>query len=374
MPSAILKGRKSGILKSHSAAGTFAKPSKKSNSKELQSHKQPPAIPYFIPLVYEVLLHAKFNKLPLSLVNLELIEPIHVFKLFMNDLLFEIMAINTDIYIKKRMAEGDSGASQRRWSPITASDSREWFEVLIYMRVCKMTSIEHYWRHDGLWPSHYFTSYISQIQFEQIQHFFHISPQNSPAVSSAGRYLWDQKFDPLLYQLRYATQKYRTLSSNLSVDEAIIHCTSRSCDTYKIKSKPIPKGMKFQIGVDHCYIFNFHPTSNKSGSDPFDEPLDFTNISACILQILKCLLYTNLACNLYMDNFYTNLPWYSELRKMRIGAFSTARTTSKDFPPKLMIPKDHGLPYHFKTGAVKDDVGIIVWIDNKPVSMMTTIH
>lgn len=98
-------------MKSHSAAETSTKPSNKYISKELQPHNQLPAVPYFIPLVHGSTLDAESSKLPVFLAILEPIELIHVFKLFMNDPLFELIATNTNLYAQKRMSESDSSAS-----------------------------------------------------------------------------------------------------------------------------------------------------------------------------------------------------------------------------------------------------------------------
>lgn len=80
-------------------------------------------------------------------------------------------------------------------------------------------------------------------------------------------------------------------SSNIAVNEAMILCTERSANTYKMKNKPITKRIKFHVAADHGYIFDFHPTSNKSGPDPFNEPFNFNNTSSVVLHLVKRLPY-----------------------------------------------------------------------------------
>lgn len=126
-----------------------------------------------------------------------------------------------------------------------------------------------------------------------------------------------------------------------------------SANTYKIKSKPIPKEINFHIGTDHGYIFNFHSTSNKSGPNTFEELSDFSYMSSVILQLVKHLSYKKMAFNVQMNNFYTNLPLFASLYSLGIGACETARTLSKEFPTVLNVAKNANLDYHYKAEAVQ---------------------
>lgn len=81
--------------------------------------------------------------------------------------------------------------------------------------------------------------------------------------------------------------------------------------------------------------------------------------------------------HIFLNNFYTSLPLLATLRdRLDIGACGTAKPGSRDFPSVLAIPKkDVGkVSSHFKAGLIIRDVGILLWFDNAPVPMMTTIH
>lgn len=200
-----------------------------------------------------------------------------------------------------------------------------------------------------------------------------------PATTSTGRRLWHQKVDPLLNQLRLASNRYRVPSSNVSIDEAMIQQTGRSADTYKLPRKPIPQGFKFHCLADHGYVYDFHPTSNKSGADPLHEPEDDTSsslseTSKVVLDLAKRLPYKQLAFNISLDNYYTSIPLLAALRTAGIGGCGTARTSSKNFPPELAVPKTAVIDYHRKAGIIIDKVATAVWMDNRPVPIMTTVH
>lgn len=371
-----LKARISRDTKNHSAVKNRTKPPPPSTF-------DPSTLPnpsWFQPLVHKHPLHKAYNTLPHALQRLGTIEPIHIFQLFFNDILFQTIATNTNLYAahkraKKELPEGKG----RKWTDVTVQDIKCWLGIVIYMGVVQLGAVRDYWRRDGLFPSHDISDYMSQTRFEDIKRYLHITPPDTAAYDSTSkRRLWHQKVDPLLNQLRHASQAYRVPSSNIAIDEAIIRCTGRSQDTYKTPFKPIPQGLKFHCAADHGYVFDFHPTSNKSGPDPFSSATidEGMNDTSSIVLEMTSRLSKDLSFNLYLDNYYTSFPLLVALRKRGIGACGTARTTSKNFPSQLLIPKNAAtkMDYHYRAGIINDGVATMLWIDNAPVSMMTSIH
>ena len=75
-----------------------------------------------------------------------------------------------------------------------------------------------------------------------------------------------------------------------------------------------------------------------------------------------------------MDNWYTSLPLLSELRKLNIGGCGTCTTNSPNYPSSLNVVKTIKMAYQQRSGNVEDGVATLLWMDNGPVKMMTTIH
>ena len=73
-----------------------------------------------------------------------------------------------------------------------------------------------------------------------------------------------------------------------------------------------------------------------------------------------------------MDNYFSNINLFNFLRNKKIGACGTVRTNSAKFPNILKIKRK--LNWNILFGVVIDNVLAIVWIDNGPVNMLTTIH
>jgi len=85
----------------------------------------------------------------------------------------------------------------------------------------------------------------------------------------------------------------------------------------------------------------------------------------------------------YLDNFYTTIPLLGRLRHdYRIGGCGTARPSSAGFPDDLKIPKQNiaKFEYHSSKARVVTDpifnqqVDVLLWFDNAPVTIMTTVH
>ena len=217
---------------------------------------------------------------------------------------------------------------------------------------------------------------MSLNKFQQIKCCLHIAALDIPKTTEEGKRLWNGKVDSVLNQLRSASQALCLPSSNISIDEAMIQCTGRSQDTYKMPRKPIELGFKFNCLADHGYIWDFHPTSNQACSDPVPVIQQLTATGE-IVMILASKLPKPRTWHIYIDNFYTSLPLLALLREqLAIGAFGTARPNSKDFPKELAISKKAvgQLPYHFRSGMIVRDVGVLLWFEYAPVTIMTTIY
>lgn len=222
-----------------------------------------PEVPDFTPMVERYPPHKAYNRLPPSMHGLTSISPVSIFRFFFTERLLTTIATNTNSYAKdKREIAALPG---RDWCDVTAKDIKLWVGISIYMGLFSVPAVDDYWKHDELHPTHPITQYMTLNRFQQIKRYLHISPINIPKTTSSGRRLWHGKIDLLLNQLRQASQSLRVPSSNISIDEAMIRCTGRSLDTYKMPNKPIERGFKFHCLADHGYIWDFLPTSNQAG-------------------------------------------------------------------------------------------------------------
>ena len=85
-----------------------------------------------------------------------------------------------------------------------------------------------------------------------------------------------------------------------------------------------------------------------------------------------------------MDNYFSNVPLFLKLKKFGISTCGTARQNCSGFPKELKVGKtltgSQKLDYHFLTGmevgatVSNHSVLIVLWMDNIPVTMLTTVH
>jgi hypothetical protein len=214
--------------------------------------------------------HTAHNLLPSSIRGLHGVEAVDIFRLFLTDSLLNTISTNTNAYAQKKIEEQENSGA-RVWVEVKPQEIGAWIGIVLYMGVHRSPAIPDYWRHDGLSPTHPITNYMSQTRFEQVKRYFHVSDLDEVTVTAKGRRLWHCKVDPLLDQLRKSSQAYRLPSSNVSVDEAMIRCTGRSQDTYKMPSKPIEHGFRFHCLAEHGYIHpgHFRCCSSVHGQDRF---------------------------------------------------------------------------------------------------------
>ncbi len=73
-----------------------------------------------------------------------------------------------------------------------------------------------------------------------------------------------------------------------------------------------------------------------------------------------------------MDNFFSSISLFKYLRENKIGACETVCTNSANFPQILKVKKK--LDWDILSGVVVNDVLAILWMDNGPVTILSTIH
>jgi hypothetical protein len=95
--------------------------------------------------------------------------------------------------------------------------------------------------------------------FQQIKRFLHISDakDNIQQRKHSTNDEWWYKLEPLVSELQHSFVQFYTPSSEVSINELIVQCFSRSIHTYKMPSKPISQGFKLYTIADHGYIYSF---------------------------------------------------------------------------------------------------------------------
>ena len=261
----------------------------------------------------------------------------------------------------------NAGAVGRKWQNIDSKELIIWIALVIYQGLFKLPSLNQYWNEDPKFPIHHISKQMSLKRFEQIKRYLHISPP----MATINDYF--EKLEPLLSKIRDVSKQLYTPSSNVSVDEMMVRFSGRSIHTIRIKNKPTPEGFKILSLCESGYTYTFLPTSRVSPSNV--TRVNGLNQTGCLVHHLVTQLpFQQFSYNIYMDNYFSNVPLFQYLRQIGIGACGTVRKTASGFPKELKVDKNVKLDWDVRSGVVINGVLAIFWQDNGPVTMLSTIH
>ena len=150
--------------------------------------------------------------------------------------------------------------------------------------------------------------------------------------------------------------------------------TLRSSHTYKMPKKPIKQGYKIFGIADHGYIYGWIWSSHQKGLQDMVLHPKLTPTGCLVRNLALSLPRRNLT--IYMDNYFTSIPLFSELRACNFGAVGTTRP-HKEFPRGLTDLKNRfskKLEWNTLYAAVVEDTLCLAWQDNNIVLALSNIH
>jgi hypothetical protein len=139
-------------------------------------------------------------------------------------------------------------------------------------------------------------------------------------------------------------------------------------------NKPITQGYKLFGIADHGYLYNFLWSSREKGLQDIVLQPNLTK-TGCLVKNLALTL-PRPYLTIYMDNYFTSVPLFSELRACKFGAVGTTRP-HKDFPPELKALKERfakKLEWNTLLARVVDNTLCLAWQDNNIVLALSNIH
>ena len=90
---------------------------------------------------------------------------------------------------------------------------------------------------------------------------------------------------------------------------------------------------------------------------------DDVGVTHAVLKLLEGLEHRG--HHIYMDNYYTSLALFQDLRRLGFGACGTVRVNRR------------GVPQSMKSKLQKGEIiseNALKWMDKRPVTMLTTVH
>jgi hypothetical protein len=102
-------------------------------------------------------------------------------------------------------------------------------------------------------------------------------------------------------------------------------------------SKPISQGYKIYGIADHGYLYNFIWSSREKGLQDILLQPNLTKTGCLVKNLALSILRRRIA--IYMDNYFTSVPLFEELRVCEFGAIGITRPHKK-FPEGMKVLKE----------------------------------
>ena len=353
-------------------------------------------------------------------VNLD--SPYTLFSLLWPEELWATLATNTNKYALLRGAiernphikshDLQQKEGQRVWWATNAAEMKVFIGAIIYMGVHREAYTNQYWfknLNEGMnlplpayhsfgqidrysAPLHTVSLHLGEVRYWQLLRYFHVSdPYTHPDIpfelqdkmtEEQIRNMWWYKLEPLASILRSNFEKYWRPASNVSIDEMMVRFFGRSLHTVKMPNKPIKQGYKMWALCDSGYLFTFMWNSRVKGIGELTRVPDLTPTASMVLQLASKLppVQAPMTYTVYLDNYFTSILLFRELRRRGIGACGTTRPNNSGnaFPAVLDAMKDKKysskLPWGTLVVIPADDVLCFGWIDNNCVTALSTVH
>jgi len=139
-------------------------------------------------------------------------------------------------------------------------------------------------------------------------------------------------------------------------------------------NKPIKQGYKIYGIADHGYLYNFVWSSREKGLQDVLHRPGLTKTACLVRSLALSLPRRRLA--IYMDNYFTSVPLFTELQAYKFGAMGTTRP-HKELPTGFKVLKTQfatKLEWNTLLAKVVDNTLCLAWQDNNIVLALSNIH
>ena len=293
------------------------------------------------------------------------------FLLFFTEEMIQSLVDHTNSYAYIQIAGGTHTTytkSDGSWQETTPDEMKRLIAVLIYFGLVRVeTNIHRYWSiktlYNGLWAR----AIISRIRYKALMGFLHVVDPTSEVPGNKLR-----KVESFLNYFKERCKRLYQPKQNMAVDERMVKSRHHSGILHFIERKPIRWGIKLWVLADSSngYTIDFDVYIGKdAGRNVSDNGLAYD----VVMKLMQPYLHQGY--NLFFDNFYTSVSLVSDLFDLGVPSSGTVRINRKGFPDSLKDVKKWA--HRLGKGAMRWErvppVLVVQWVDNKPVSLLTTL-
>ncbi|KAF8781800.1 PiggyBac transposable element-derived protein like [Argiope bruennichi] len=268
----------------------------------------------------------------------------------------------------KRRSGHTASETTKNWEDIHAEELQAWIGMNIMMGIIVLPSLNNYWSSDPALGQQIISQVMTCKRFKKITETIHVN-DNETALPRDNPYNDKlHKVRPLIEHLNKKIAEAFKPSSVLAIDESIISFKGRSTIKEDMPLKPVKRGYKVWCLADSKtgYIQKFDIYTGKAKDQIAMDTLG----ERVVLNLTGCLKDTGSV--VAFDNFFTTVKLMKMLNQRNIYALGTVRTNQKGLPAimrkKVKLKRGE---FQFKC---KEDIAAIKWMDNKPVTILTTVN
>lgn len=139
-----------------------------------------------------------------------------------------------------------------QWIPVTPNDIRIFLGLLLWMGLCKRSSIRSYWSRDFIFQNNV-SKVMSRNRFENILRYLHFADNDGTSSAASTRI---HKFQQLQDLLECNFKTSYTAGKRLVIDETMVPFRGRLSFRQYIPNK------RHRYGIDHHSTRIFQPTKH----------------------------------------------------------------------------------------------------------------
>ena len=300
-----------------------------------------------------------------------LTKAINFFDMFFTDEIVSEIVAHTNSYAQEKIFYEQVSSytqSDGSWKDVTADEIKRFIALLIHFGVVHVRGdVQRNWSTKTLYHGLWARAILSRERFFAILAFLHVVDPGNKDPNNKLR-----KVESYINHFKKRCSELYKPKEHVAIDERMVKSRHRSGFRQYIKDKPTKWGIKLWVLADssngYTVDFNIY-IGRAAGQEVSANGLGYDVVMRLMAP------YHNLGYHLFVDNFYSTLILFKDLFAKGILATGTILDRRRSFPEALRNSKEWAKGK--ERGCmrwVRDPPCLVLqWVDNKVVSMITTV-
>ncbi|KAK0153615.1 PiggyBac transposable element-derived protein 4 [Merluccius polli] len=282
--------------------------------------------------------------------------PAEIFSQIFTEEMWMKITKETNLYADQTRSANPSSS---KWVAVTVAEIKTFIGICLAMGVLDLPAWRDYWRQKKWLFQTNIPKAMSRDRFAIIWRYFHLQDNNATDVDRSDK-LWKVR-----WYLNYLTQFQKLYEVNgfVTIDESMVKFKGRLAFQQYLPLKPTKWGIKVWVLAESStgYVSNFQVYTGRDGRT--EKGL----AHRVVMDLVKPYYGSHLF--VVMDNFYSGVPLFEDLKAHGVDACGTIRANRKGIPPKPQAMAKHQYQV-----AQKDDLTFCAWQDTKVVMVLSNYH